>query len=90
MNTGAEAVETAIKTARRFGYDVKGIAKNQAEIIACNGNFHGRTMGAVSLSSDPEYKRGFGPMLSGIKLIPYGDLGSIEGSHHPKYSCIFN
>ncbi|MGA9228468.1 MAG: aminotransferase class III-fold pyridoxal phosphate-dependent enzyme, partial [Mesobacillus sp.] len=72
MNTGAEAVETAIKAARRWSYDVKGVAEDQAEIIACIGNFHGRTMTAVSLSSEAEYKRGFGPMLPGIKLIPYG------------------
>jgi ornithine--oxo-acid transaminase len=83
MNTGAEAVETALKAARRWGYDVKGIAENQAEIIACNGNFHGRTMGAVSLSSDPEYKRGFGPMLPGIKLIPYGDLEALKSAITP-------
>ncbi|MEK3954379.1 ornithine--oxo-acid transaminase [Psychrobacillus sp. FSL K6-1464] len=78
MNTGAEAVETAFKAARRWAYDVKGVAADQAEVIACNGNFHGRTMGAVSLSSDPEYKRGFGPMLPGIKLIPYGDLEALK------------
>jgi ornithine--oxo-acid transaminase len=83
MNTGAEAVETALKAARRWGYDVKGIAENQAEIIACNGNFHGRTMGAVSLSSDPEYKRGFGPMLPGIKLIPYGDIDALKAAITP-------
>lgn len=83
MNTGAEAVETAIKAARRWGYDVKGIAENQAEIIACTGNFHGRTMGAVSLSSDPEYKRGFGPMLPGINLIPYGDLDALKAAITP-------
>ena len=83
MNTGAEAVETALKAARRWGYDVKGIAENQAEIIACIGNFHGRTMGAVSLSSDPEYKRGFGPMLPGIKLIPYGDLEALTAAITP-------
>ncbi|MHC0038402.1 ornithine--oxo-acid transaminase [Pseudoneobacillus sp. C159] len=83
MNTGAEAVETALKTARRWAYDVKGVADNQAEIIACNGNFHGRTMGAVSLSSDPDYKRGFGPMLPGIKLIPYGDLESLKAAITP-------
>jgi ornithine--oxo-acid transaminase len=83
MNTGAEAVETALKAARRWGYDVKGIAENQAEIIACVGNFHGRTMGAVSLSSDPEYKRGFGPMLPGINLIPYGDLESLKAAITP-------
>lgn len=83
MNTGAEAVETALKAARRWGYDVKGISENQAEIIACTGNFHGRTMGAVSLSSDPEYKRGFGPMLPGIKLIPYGDLEALKAAITP-------
>ncbi|MBM7586270.1 ornithine--oxo-acid transaminase [Bacillus pakistanensis] len=78
MNTGAEAVETAIKTARRWAYDVKGVEENQAEIIACEGNFHGRTMTAVSLSSEEEYKRGFGPMLPGISLIPYGDLEALK------------
>jgi ornithine--oxo-acid transaminase len=83
MNTGAEAVETAFKAARRWGYDVKGIADNQAEIIACIGNFHGRTMGAVSLSSDPDYKRGFGPMVPGIKLIPYGDLEALKAAITP-------
>ncbi|KOP80078.1 ornithine--oxo-acid aminotransferase [Bacillus sp. FJAT-21945] len=80
MNTGAEAVETAIKAARRWAYDVKGVAENQVEIIACIGNFHGRTMTAVSLSSDEEYKRGFGPMLPGIKLIPYGDLEALKNA----------
>ncbi len=80
MNTGAEAVETAIKAARRWGYDVKGVADNKAEIIACEGNFHGRTMTAVSLSSEEEYKRGFGPMLPGIKLIPYGDVDALKNA----------
>ena len=83
MNTGAEAVETAIKAARRWAYDVKGVAENQAEIIACEGNFHGRTMAAVSLSSDAEYKRGFGPMLPGINLIPYGDIEALEAAITP-------
>lgn len=80
MNTGAEAVETAIKAARRWAYDVKGVAENQAEIIACVGNFHGRTMTAVSLSSEEEYQRGFGPMLPGIKLIPYGDIDALKAA----------
>ena len=80
MNTGAEAVETAIKAARRWAYDVKGVANNQAEIIACIGNFHGRTMTAVSLSSEEEYQRGFGPMLPGIKLIPYGDIEALKNA----------
>ncbi|MCM3568167.1 ornithine--oxo-acid transaminase [Neobacillus mesonae] len=83
MNTGAEAVETAFKAARRWGYDVKGIPENQAEIIGCNGNFHGRTMTAVSLSSEEEYKRGFGPMLPGIKLVPYGDLEALKQAITP-------
>lgn len=78
MNTGAEAVETAIKAARRWAYDVKGVQEDQAEIIACVGNFHGRTMLAVSLSSEAEYKRGFGPMLPGIKLVPYGDVEALK------------
>lgn len=80
MNTGAEAVETAVKTARRWAYEVKGVEADQAEIIACEGNFHGRTMTAVSLSSETEYKRGFGPMLPGIKLIPYGDIDALKNA----------
>jgi len=83
MNTGAEAVETAIKAARRWAYDVKGVPDNQAEIIACLGNFHGRTMTAVSLSSEEEYKRGFGPLLPGIKLIPYGDVEALKKAITP-------
>ncbi|CAM3776351.1 ornithine--oxo-acid transaminase [Mesobacillus zeae] len=83
MNTGAEAVETAIKAARRWAYDVKGVAENQAEVIACIGNFHGRTMTAVSLSSEEEYKRGFGPMLPGIKLVPYGDIDALNEAITP-------
>ncbi|WP_413376249.1 ornithine--oxo-acid transaminase [Alkalihalobacillus sp. 1P02AB] len=78
MNTGAEAVETAVKAARRWAYDIKGVKENQAEIIVCEENFHGRTMTAVSLSSNEEYKRGFGPMLPGIKVIPYGDLNALK------------
>lgn len=80
MNTGAEAVETAFKAARRWAYDVKGVEDGKAEIIACEGNFHGRTMTAVSLSSEEEYKRGFGPMLPGIKLIPYGDVDALKAA----------
>ncbi|OZM58228.1 ornithine--oxo-acid transaminase [Lottiidibacillus patelloidae] len=83
MNTGAEAVETAVKAVRRWAYDVKGVAENQAEIIACVDNFHGRTMTAVSLSSNDEYKRGFGPMLPGIKIIPYGDLEALKNAITP-------
>jgi ornithine--oxo-acid transaminase len=83
MNTGAEAVETALKAARRFGYEVKGISEGQAKIIACEGNFHGRTMGAVSLSSDVEYKRGFGPMLPGVMQVPYGDIDALAAAITP-------
>ncbi|PAD35665.1 ornithine--oxo-acid transaminase [Terribacillus saccharophilus] len=83
MNTGAEAVETAFKAARRWGYDVKGIADEQAEVIVCSGNFHGRTMTAVSLSSEAEYRRGFGPMIPGIKDIPYGDLDALKSAITP-------
>jgi ornithine--oxo-acid transaminase len=83
MNTGAEAVETAIKAVRRWAYDVKGVADNHAEIIVCEGNFHGRTMTAVSMSSDPDYQRGFGPMLPGIKVIPYGDLDALKEAITP-------
>lgn len=83
MNTGAEAVETAFKAARRWAYDNKGVAENEAEIIACTDNFHGRTMTAVSLSSNSEYKRGFGPMLPGIKIVPYGDLNALKQAITP-------
>lgn len=88
MNTGAEAVETAFKAARRWSYDVKGVKEDQAEIIACTGNFHGRTMTAVSLSSEAEYKRGFGPMLPGIKLIPYGDLEALKSAITPNTAAL--
>ncbi|MFJ8237927.1 ornithine--oxo-acid transaminase [Ureibacillus sp. NPDC094379] len=83
MNTGAEAVESAIKVARRWAYEVKGVEDNKAEIIGCNGNFHGRTMGAVSLSSEKEYQRGFGPILPGFKLIPYGDAEALRAAITP-------
>ncbi|NJP36134.1 ornithine--oxo-acid transaminase [Alkalicoccus luteus] len=83
MNTGAEAVETAIKAARRWGYQRKGIADNQAEIIACHGNFHGRTMTAVSLAAEENDTTGFGPMLPGIKTIPYGDIEALKQTITP-------
>src|SRR5699024_3910260 len=80
MNTGAEAVETAIKTARRWAYDVKGDADNQAEIIVCKDNFHGRTMAAISISSDEDNKRGFGSLLPGFRIIPYGDIDALKAA----------
>jgi len=78
MNTGAEAVETAIKGARRWAYDIKGVPDNQAEIIVCEGNFHGRTTTVISFSSTPEYNRGFGPLTPGFKIIPYGDIQALR------------
>jgi ornithine--oxo-acid transaminase len=83
MNTGAEAVETAVKAARRWAYDKKGVPNNQAEIIVCEENFHGRTITAVSLSSNDKYKRGFGPMLPGIRIIPYGDIDALKAAISP-------
>ncbi|HOL17264.1 MAG TPA: ornithine--oxo-acid transaminase [Bacillota bacterium] len=78
MNTGAEAVETAIKAARRWAYDVKKVPEGKAEIITCAGNFHGRTVTIVSFSSDENYRRGFGPFTPGFKIIPYGDLAALQ------------
>ncbi|MGH8321035.1 MAG: ornithine--oxo-acid transaminase [Gammaproteobacteria bacterium] len=78
MNTGAEAVETALKAARKWGYKVKGIATDKAEIIACEGNFHGRTIAIVGMSSEAQYKDGFGPFPAGFKVIPYGDVAALE------------
>ncbi|HFQ1967472.1 ornithine--oxo-acid transaminase [Staphylococcus aureus] len=80
MNTGAEAVETALKAARRWAYDVKGIEPNKAEIIAFNGNFHGRTMAPVSLSSEAEYQRGYGPLLDGFRKVDFGDVDALEAA----------
>ncbi len=78
MNTGAEAVETAIKAVRKWGYTVKGIPENKAEVIVCEGNFHGRTTTVISFSTEPQYKSGFGPLTPGFKVIPYGDAAALE------------
>ncbi len=83
MNSGAEAVETAIKAARKWGYVVKGVPDDQAEIITCTGNFHGRTITIVSFSPDEQYRDGFGPFTPGFKLIPYGDIGALERAITP-------
>ena len=80
MNTGAEAVETAIKAARKWGYTVKGIAADKAEIIACTGNFHGRTISIVAMSDEPQYQDGFGPFPPGFRLVDYGDIASLEAA----------
>jgi ornithine--oxo-acid transaminase len=78
MNTGAEAVETAVKAARKWAYEVKGVKNDKAEIIACTGNFHGRTLTVISFSDDPEYQKNFGPLTPGFKIVPYGDAAALE------------
>ncbi len=78
MNTGAEAVETALKAARKWAYSVKGVAADKAEIIVCDGNFHGRTISIVSFSSEDQYKHQFGPLTPGFINIPYGDPDVLE------------
>ncbi len=83
MNTGAEAVETAIKAARKWGYTVKGVPADQAEIIVCANNFHGRTTTIVSFSTEEQYKRGFGPFAPGFKIVPYGDAKAFEDALGP-------
>jgi ornithine--oxo-acid transaminase len=84
MNSGAEAVETAIKTVRKWGYTVKGVPENEAEIIVCENNFHGRTISIVSFSTDPDARKGFGPFTPGFKVIPYGDAAAFEAAISPK------
>ena len=88
MNTGAEAVETAIKAARGWGYKTKGIAKDQAEIIVCENNFHGRTTTIVGFSSDELSRDGFGPFTPGFKAIPFGDAAALEEAIGPN-TCAF-
>jgi ornithine--oxo-acid transaminase len=83
MNTGAEAVETALKAARKWGYKVKGVPDGQAEIITCAGNFHGRTITIVGFSTEVQYKDGFGPFTPGFVTIPYGDAGALETAITP-------
>lgn len=82
MNTGAEAVETAIKAARRWGHERKGIPEGQAEIIVCEGNFHGRTVTITSFSSEESYKSGFGPFTPGFRVVPYGDIEALKKAIH--------
>lgn len=83
MNTGVEAVETAIKAARKWAYTVKKVADNQAEIIVCRGNFHGRTTTVVGMSSKPQYQFGFGPFAAGFKIIEYGDIDALSAAITP-------
>jgi ornithine--oxo-acid transaminase len=83
MNTGAEAVETALKAVRKWGYKVKGVARDRAQVIACDGNFHGRTITIVGFSSEAQYRDGFGPFPSGFRSIPYGSAAALERAITP-------
>lgn len=89
MNTGAEAVETAIKLARRWGYYVKGIEENKAKIIVCDGNFHGRTINIISFSNDPDSNKDFGPYTPGYEIIPYNDTAALEKALQDKNVAAF-
>jgi ornithine--oxo-acid transaminase len=88
MNSGAEAVETAVKTARKWGYKVKGIPEGKAEIVVCANNFHGRTVTAISFSTDDQYRDGFGPFTPGFKIIPFGDAQALRNAITPN-TCAF-
>ncbi len=88
MNSGAEAVETAIKAARKWGYKIKGIPDSKAEIVVCANNFHGRTVTIVSFSSDEQYRDGFGPFTPGFKIIPFGDAAALREAITPN-TCAF-
>lgn len=88
MNSGAEAVETAIKAARRWGYRNKSIAKDKAEIIVADNNFHGRTTTIVGFSTDEQYKKDFGPFVAGFQISKYGDISSVESLINPNTCCI--
>ena len=80
MNSGAEAVETALKLARKWGYKIKGVPEGRAEIIVCGNNFHGRTIAIVGFSSDPGSREGFGPFAEGFRTIPFGDAAALEAA----------
>lgn len=88
MNSGAEAVETAIKAARKWGYTVKGIPRGQAEIVVCAGNFHGRTVTVIGFSTDEQYREGFGPFTPGFRIIPFGDAAALREAITPN-TCAF-
>ncbi|HEV2952972.1 MAG TPA: ornithine--oxo-acid transaminase [Candidatus Dormibacteraeota bacterium] len=88
MNTGVEAVETAIKVTRRWGYRIKGIPSDQAEIVVCDNNFHGRTTTVVGFSSEPAYRSDFGPFTPGFRTVPYGDIEALKAAIGP-HTCGF-
>lgn len=89
MNSGAEAVETALKLCRRWGYEVKGIAEGKAKILVCEGNFHGRTTGIISFSNDPDSTGGFGPYMPGYQIIPYNNLSALAEALRDPYVAGF-
>jgi len=88
MNSGAEAVETAVKLARKWAYQVKGIPRHQAEIIVGSGNFHGRTVSIVSFSTEPSYRDDFGPFTPGFAVVPYGDVSAVERAITPNTAAV--
>jgi ornithine--oxo-acid transaminase len=88
MNSGAEAVETAVKTARKWAYKIKGIPEGKAEVIVCANNFHGRTITVISFSTDEQYRDGFGPFTPGFKVIPFGDARALRDAITPN-TCAF-
>ncbi|MGH9262432.1 MAG: ornithine--oxo-acid transaminase, partial [Acidimicrobiales bacterium] len=88
MNSGAEAVETAIKAARKWGSEVKGIPEGQAEILVFSDNFHGRTTTIVGFSSEPQYREGFGPFTPGFRLLPYGDADAVQAAMHANVAAV--
>jgi ornithine--oxo-acid transaminase len=88
MNTGAEAVETAIKAARKWAYKVKGVADGQAEILVFKGNFHGRTTTIVGFSDEDQYRDGFGPFTPGFTVLPYGDIDAVRGAMNPNVAAV--
>ncbi len=88
MNTGAEAVEAAVKLARKWAYTVKGVADDQAEILVFSDNFHGRTTTIVGFSSERQYKQGFGPFSGGFRILPYGDADAVAEAMSPNVAAI--
>jgi ornithine--oxo-acid transaminase len=88
MNSGAEAVETALKAARKWGHTVKGIPEDTGEIIVCANNFHGRTISIISFSTEPQYRAGFGPFTPGFRVVPYGDAEALRAAVTPR-TCAF-
>jgi ornithine--oxo-acid transaminase len=88
MNSGAEAVETALKTARKWAYTVKGVPDGQAEILAFSNNFHGRTITIVSFSTEEAYRQGFGPFTPGFRVLPYGDAEAVEAAMNPNVAAV--